>query len=203
MTAASYTRARYYDPSLGRFLAEDSSGFSAGANFYGYVGNSPTGFNDSLGLSPTATVPVTSTGWTAAEEAQFQAYVQELEGAGWNAVAAIRTAFLVVTYLFDPSGDNNNRWATSQEYAFELAALRQSEYEAYKQACSPLYLRPSMDPCAALSLQIDHAKRCIGLRQAWDAKWQPNRHNDEIQNWLNRLQNLKDQHNRDCTNKCK
>jgi RHS repeat-associated protein len=36
-----YYRARYYDPSVGRFVSEDPVGFSAGMNFYRYVHNSP------------------------------------------------------------------------------------------------------------------------------------------------------------------
>jgi len=35
----SYYRARYYDPSIGRFLSEDPTGFNAGNNFYAYVEN--------------------------------------------------------------------------------------------------------------------------------------------------------------------
>jgi RHS repeat-associated protein len=34
-----YYRARYYDPSTGRFTSEDSDGFDAGPNFYRYVSN--------------------------------------------------------------------------------------------------------------------------------------------------------------------
>src|ERR1700675_5029454 len=49
--SASYYRARYYDPTTGRFLAEDPIQFEGGANFYRYVYNSPTGFTDPLGLA--------------------------------------------------------------------------------------------------------------------------------------------------------
>jgi hypothetical protein len=35
-------RARYYDPSVGRFLSEDPIGFGGGGNFYAYVENRPT-----------------------------------------------------------------------------------------------------------------------------------------------------------------
>jgi hypothetical protein len=47
---ASYYRARYYDPSLGRFLSEDIAGFAAGIEFYAYVQNRPTQFTDPSGL---------------------------------------------------------------------------------------------------------------------------------------------------------
>lgn len=50
-TSLYYYRARYYDPSTGRFISEDPLGFLAGRNFYPYVANSPLNFTDQLGLS--------------------------------------------------------------------------------------------------------------------------------------------------------
>jgi RHS repeat-associated protein len=52
LTQGSYYRARYYDPSAGRFLREDSIGFAGGANFYAYVNDSPTNLTDPSGLDP-------------------------------------------------------------------------------------------------------------------------------------------------------
>jgi len=43
-----YLRARYYDPTIGRFLAEDPS--RAGLNWYTYCGNNPVNFVDPFGL---------------------------------------------------------------------------------------------------------------------------------------------------------
>ncbi len=37
-------------PRLGRFLTQDPIGFAGGMNLYGYVGNNPVNFIDSLGL---------------------------------------------------------------------------------------------------------------------------------------------------------
>ena len=50
-TGLYYYRARYYDPATGRFLSEDPVGFFASRDFYSYVGNTPTGFNDPFGLA--------------------------------------------------------------------------------------------------------------------------------------------------------
>jgi RHS repeat-associated protein len=47
---ASYYRARYYDPSAGRFLSEDPLRFDAGINFYRYVKNNSTNLADPYGL---------------------------------------------------------------------------------------------------------------------------------------------------------
>jgi hypothetical protein len=43
-------RARYYDPSLGRFTSEDPIGLAGGINPYVYANSSPTNFRDPSGL---------------------------------------------------------------------------------------------------------------------------------------------------------
>jgi RHS repeat-associated protein len=52
-TGLYYYRARYYDPTIGRFTSEDPIGLQGGPNFYDYVGNDPVDFNDPRGLAPT------------------------------------------------------------------------------------------------------------------------------------------------------
>ena len=54
-----YLRARYYDPSIGRFLSQDPL---PGGNLYAYVGNSPVNFTDPSGLC----VPAAGAGAAAA-----------------------------------------------------------------------------------------------------------------------------------------
>jgi RHS repeat-associated protein len=49
-TGLEFNRARYYDPSSGRFVSEDPIGFGGGANFYAYVGNNSSNYTDVLGL---------------------------------------------------------------------------------------------------------------------------------------------------------
>jgi RHS repeat-associated protein len=57
-TGLYYYRARYYDPSTGRFMRQDPSGYAAGdSNLYRYTGNGPTNETDPAGLdggAPTA-----------------------------------------------------------------------------------------------------------------------------------------------------
>jgi RHS repeat-associated protein len=48
-TGLYYYRARYYSPTLGRFISEDPAGFLAGVNGYSYVGNDPTDATDPSG----------------------------------------------------------------------------------------------------------------------------------------------------------
>lgn len=47
-----YYRARYYQPRLQRFIAEDPIGLRGGINRYAYVANNPSQRIDPLGLSP-------------------------------------------------------------------------------------------------------------------------------------------------------
>jgi RHS repeat-associated protein len=49
-TQLYYYRARYYDPTLGRFIGEDPIGFAGDVNFYSYVRGNPAGGSDPLGL---------------------------------------------------------------------------------------------------------------------------------------------------------
>jgi RHS repeat-associated protein len=46
-----YYRAKYYDPTIGRFLTEDPKGFKAGVSFYAYCKNNPINANDPTGLT--------------------------------------------------------------------------------------------------------------------------------------------------------
>ena len=49
-TTIYFNRARYYDPSVGRFFSEDPIKFAGGPDFYVYVRNSPVGLLDPSGL---------------------------------------------------------------------------------------------------------------------------------------------------------
>jgi hypothetical protein len=45
-------RARYYNPTTGRFLSEDPIGFAGGMNLYEYAANNPMRFKDPFGRCP-------------------------------------------------------------------------------------------------------------------------------------------------------
>ncbi len=49
-TGLYFYRARYYNPSIGRFISEDPIGFAGGINMYAYVGNNPGNYTDPEGL---------------------------------------------------------------------------------------------------------------------------------------------------------
>jgi RHS repeat-associated protein len=67
-TGLYFYRARYYDPVLKRFIAEDPAGLSAGMNKYRYVGGDPISFNDPTGL-------ITSVDAACARDPQFCAEI--------------------------------------------------------------------------------------------------------------------------------
>ena len=52
LSSLMFYRARYYNPSVGRFVSEDSMEFVALPSLYAYVGNTPTDHVDPSGLCP-------------------------------------------------------------------------------------------------------------------------------------------------------
>src|SRR5229473_5704965 len=54
-TGLYFYRARYYSPTMQRFLAEDAIGFDGGVNLYAYVNQNPIGLRDPFGLQSSGT----------------------------------------------------------------------------------------------------------------------------------------------------
>ncbi len=51
-TGLYYYRARYYDPTIGRFLQTDPVGYGDDLDWYTYVGNDPANLMDAMGTGP-------------------------------------------------------------------------------------------------------------------------------------------------------
>lgn len=79
-------------------------------------------------------------------------------------------------------------------------AHRQSEYQHAKDFCDTP-TPPGNNKCSTLPKQIEHAEQCVDLYRRWDNKWFPGRHDIKIQTWNNRINKLKSEHKRECTNK--
>ncbi len=52
-----YYRARYYNPTTGRFVSEDPTGLAGGINLYAYAGDNPLDFRDPFGLDKQKPTP--------------------------------------------------------------------------------------------------------------------------------------------------
>ena len=52
-----YYRARYYNPTTGRFISEDPTGLAGGINLYAYAGDNPLDFRDPFGLDKQKPTP--------------------------------------------------------------------------------------------------------------------------------------------------
>ena len=93
-----YMRARYYDPTVGRFISEDPLGFGGGdVNLYAYVMGNPITFIDPLGLEVgepgtlESFIPIWGSGRQAINDFQTGSYA-------WgtvNTAVAISDVFLV------------------------------------------------------------------------------------------------------------
>lgn len=92
-TGMVYYRARYYDPSIGRFTQRDPIGLRGGMNQYAYVGGNPVNLMD-----PSGNVPTTLQGWI-----DFSSAAVGLISNGLGVVAAgTGTVTLGAVAIFDP-----------------------------------------------------------------------------------------------------
>jgi type VI secretion system secreted protein VgrG len=196
-TGLYYYRTRYYDTTTGRFLAEDALRFVAGLDFYTYVVNSPPNFTDPLGTQEVQDAPPIGPEQPPAPPIPFPwpffPFSEPAEGPTPGDPLPAPPPTATVPTWWPGSGPGSGSVAS--------ASQRQHEYDLMKQFCdSPA--PAGSNPCSTLSKQIDHALKCIALYEAWDAKWLPDRHKTKILEWKQRLQNLKDEYTKKCTNKC-
>ncbi len=79
-----FSRARWYDPTVGRFISEDPIGFNGGdVNLYGYVLNQPTQLVDPLGTFPAWWWPFDYHQQIGARALNGHASQREIESINW------------------------------------------------------------------------------------------------------------------------
>jgi len=187
-----YLRARYMDPSNGRFTQMDVfSGFNSdpiSLHKYLYANASPV-----VHVDPSGYMTMTM---------QMGIIISPVMIAALYTIAKVVVVIFVGVGLVLLMADvistiASEAWmASSSSLTAAEEAQKQAEYEIMKR----LSQMPP-DPgggCGPLSRAIHHAKAVILRYKAWDARWFPGRHAQKIVDWENRLQNLKDEHQKKC-----
>nr|WP_253915989.1 RHS repeat-associated core domain-containing protein [Salmonella bongori] len=175
-TGLYYNRHRYYDPETGRYISQDPIGLKGGLNPYAYPLN-PITEVDPLGLIVWMVIP----GVCAAGGCEAI-----LVGLGLSASIAGQQI------------QANSANFSGQSSSSSWDGGRQSEYEHAKMFCDTPP-PPGSNECSSLSKKIDHSKECINLYENWDSRWLPGRHDEKLDGWRQRLNNLKEEHNKKCT----
>lgn len=163
----------------------------SGPIIYAYVGNDPLGLTDESGLCPACVVGSSGAGLGGALSlggalGAGGAYSgQSHPDSDWDNSADTASAS-----INDP---NSNRPVRPDQ--------RQSDYARAKGFCDTPP-PPGDNDCSTLSKQIDHAEMCVNLYESWDDKYLPGRHSQKIQEWKQRINKLKNEHNRNCSQKC-
>ena len=157
---------RFYDSSTQRFLTRDPIGYRGGINLYAYTANNPVNNTDATGLFPVLTEPAPPPGIIPILEA----------GGGTGLGTVLLTMGGVVGGVLGiagPAGPVNEFPITDPRNSQRI-----KDHNAYKRICneSP----PSgLNRCQLLLWTIERDEKCIAAKKAWDAKYEPGRHDTD------------------------
>jgi RHS repeat-associated protein len=183
-TGTSYNGFRIYDPKTGTYKQMDPSGLAGGINRTTYVEANPLSDIDPEGLNPAlACYRAARLGWEIG--ISINPYIQPAIASSLDSL--IPTASMAAA----------NAAAANQS----TAVSRQATYDVAKRLCDEPDPTPS-DNCSEMSKAIDRVEASLKRYAEWDAKYQPGRHAQKMEEMKNRLKNLKDMHNLKCT-QCK
>jgi RHS repeat-associated protein len=119
-TGLYYYRARYYDPTTGRFLSEDPLKFAAEINLYPYAGNNPVNFTDPLGTCKDPT----------AVKLCHDAYLSALFGntgakilKSFSAISSLPEAVTMAMFGIEGNGELGKAWLENAATAIKIAGF--------------------------------------------------------------------------------
>ena len=114
-TGTIYLRARYYDPTIGRFITEDPIG--AGLNWYTYCGNNPIMFIDPLGLES-----IVVSGGDYSDDSIHSGYDYNFIEPALKKIREIRKADAdeTIAWLIADAGWSDKDWANFSEAVSKL-----------------------------------------------------------------------------------
>jgi RHS repeat-associated protein len=182
-TGLYFYRARYYDASLGRFVSEDPIRFKGGDDFFRYTGNDPVDYGDPFGLESSAPQMAPCTATPSVPDPTPTTPATPGAAVCWWCIPLI--------ILGNPTELNSGEqeWINQQH--------RQREYDAYKKRCNEPPPN-GLSPCDLARWKLRRNMDCRNMRRAWDDKWQPGRHQNDIDNLVRGILNLEDWIRKNC-----
>ncbi len=171
-------------------------------NKYLYAGSNPVMMIDPSGNSFTSIGQLTTIGLVGTlatvTAVIFQSSFNGSDSGGIS-LGNVSLANIYFSYI-----DQINRFSLSMDsvqimsgsQSSSEAAERQADYEEYKYGpCDPKNQipPPGMNACQAALWKLNVVKQCRDKRQAWDDKWQPGTHAQEIDNigrWVLKLEKI-------------
>lgn len=118
-TSLIYLRARYYNPSIGRFISVDP--IKDGTNWYVYCSNNPIAFVDPSGLAPSledAAEMASRSYWNYEEYNEKSPIETRKLGDGWRLIDIWKGTEGLVIHIYVRGDGEHSSYTGKQEYAF-------------------------------------------------------------------------------------